>query len=89
MLTIIYDHVTKGAANKQRLFVLCLNRLYNQITHKIKQGGEYSSLSYALAAFTIAVNLSVLRDAPPIRPPSTLGFARSSAALPSFIEPPY
>ena len=44
---------------------------------------------YAFAALTIAVNLSVLRDAPPIRPPSTLTFARSSAALASFIEPPY
>lgn len=44
---------------------------------------------YLFAAFTIAVNLSVLSDAPPIRPPSTLCFARRSSAFASFIEPPY
>ena len=45
--------------------------------------------SYAFAASMIAVNLSVFSDAPPISPPSTLAFASSSAALPSFIDPPY
>ena len=41
------------------------------------------------AASTIAANFSGMRDAPPIRPPSTLGLARSSDAFLSFIEPPY
>ena len=41
------------------------------------------------AASTIAVNFSATREAPPMRPPSTLGFASSSAAFFSFIEPPY
>ena len=47
-----------------------------------------SRLPYC-AASTIAVNFSGTREAPPIRPPSTLGLARSSAAFFSFIEPPY
>ena len=45
--------------------------------------------NYLLAALTIAANFSATSDAPPIRPPSTLVFERSSSALPSFIEPPY
>ena len=32
---------------------------------------------------------AALSDAPPIRPPSTSGCARSSAAFFGFIEPPY
>ena len=41
------------------------------------------------AAVTILSNFSGTRDAPPIRPPSTLYLPRSSAALPSFMLPPY
>ena len=39
-------------------------------------------------AFTICPK-SGFKDAPPISPPSISGFARSSAALPAFMEPPY
>ena len=41
------------------------------------------------AAFTMAANFSGIREAPPIRPPSTLTLESSSAAFFSFIEPPY
>ena len=41
------------------------------------------------AAATIVAKSAGFRDAPPIRPPSTSGWASSSAALPAFIEPPY
>ena len=44
--------------------------------------------SHARAASTIAANASGSSDAPPIRPPSTSGWARISAALSAFIEPP-
>ena len=57
--------------------------------HYVYRSDSKNAESYALAALTIAVNLSVLREAPPIRPPSTFSLARSSAALASFIEPPY
>lgn len=41
------------------------------------------------AASTMTANFSGTRDAPPIRPPSTFTFPRSSAAFLSFMEPPY
>lgn len=63
---------------------------FNIFTNSVLILRIYLTLTYfQLAALTIAVNLSVLREAPPIRPPSTLTFERSSAALASFIEPPY
>ena len=43
----------------------------------------------SVAAFTMAANFSAFRAAPPIRPPSTSGLLSSSAALPSFMLPPY
>ena len=48
-----------------------------------------SETRFYCAAETIAVNASVLRDAPPIRPPSMFSFARRSAAFLSFMDPPY
>ena len=41
------------------------------------------------AALTITEKSAALSEAPPMRPPSTLTLATSSAALPAFIEPPY
>ena len=62
------------------------NHQYQRFFH----GEKPLSLSnYLLAAFTIAANFSATREAPPIRPPSTLVLERSSSALPSFMEPPY
>ena len=45
--------------------------------------------TYACAASTILANLAGTREAPPMSPPSTLTLDSSSAALPSFMEPPY
>ena len=47
------------------------------------------SLSYWLAASTMVAKSALFREAPPIRPPSTSGWASSSAAFLAFIEPPY
>ncbi len=43
----------------------------------------------SLAALTIVAKSAGFSEAPPIRPPSTSGWARSSAAFFAFIEPPY
>ena len=44
--------------------------------------------AYWLVAFTIAAKSAGLREAPPIRPPSISGCARSSAAFFAFMLPP-
>ena len=46
-------------------------------------------LSYYRAASTMAAKSALFKEAPPISPPSTLGFLRRSAAFLAFIEPPY
>ena len=45
--------------------------------------------AFLVAASTMAAKSWGFREAPPIRPPSTSGWASSSAALPAFMEPPY
>jgi len=45
--------------------------------------------AYQQPTLQIGTKVSALRDAPPIRPPSMSGWARSSGAFDAFIEPPY
>ena len=52
---------------------------------RLRTDGVYSWL----AAFTISTKSGGLQAAPPIRPPSTSGWASSSWAFLAFMEPPY
>ena len=45
--------------------------------------------TYLEAAFTIAAKSGAFKAAPPMRPPSTSGWATSSSAFLAFMEPPY
>lgn len=58
-------------------------------SHSDASKAEQVYLWIAVAAWTIAMKESALRDAPPTKAPSILGCPRSSAALSALTLPPY
>ena len=70
---------------------VCSANTWTRLTARLAFARSWTAAHQSswLAALMISTNWSGFRDAPPIRPPSTSGWASSSAAFLGFMEPPY